>query len=435
MTNAKTFADLMTAIPDLLAPSLARDWPHLPVDRAEGIYLHTADGRRIMDFTSGIAVMNVGHCHPRVVEAAQQQTAKMIHSAMGVTHADPVLRLADALTTVLPPGMDTFFFSNSGSEAIEGALKLARYVTRRPGFIAFWGGFHGRTLAAAALTTSKGKYRRHYEPMLPGIYFADYPYCYRCPLGKQPNSCDMACMRSLDTLFERAIAPTEVAAIILEPIQGEGGFVTPPVEFLRRLRQICDEHGILLIFDEIQTGFGRTGQMFAAQTLGVTPDIMAIAKSIGSGFPLSAVVASHKLMSHWGAGAHSTTFGGNPVACAAGLAVLDIIRDESLLENSRKMGQKLIDGLEQLQQKYPIIGDVRGAGLMVGLELVQPDGQKTPNPQAVSQLLNECLSRGLLLYSAGLHNNVIRTFPPLIVTESQIDEALQILADSLSVIN
>jgi len=431
MTNAKTFADLMTAIPDLLAPSLARDWPHLPVERAEGVYLHLTDGRRVMDFTSGIAVMNVGHCHPRVVKAAQQQTAKMIHSAMGVTHADPVLRLAEALTAVLPPGMDTFFFSNSGSEAIEGALKLARYVTQRPGFIAFWGGFHGRTLAAAALTTSKGKYRRRYEPMLPGIYFADYPYCYRCPLGKTPDSCHLECMRSLDTLFERAIAPNEVAGIILEPIQGEGGFVAPPVEFLQRLRQICDEHGILLIFDEIQTGFGRTGQMFAAQTFGVQPDIMAIAKSIGSGFPLSAVVAGHELMSQWGAGSHSTTFGGNPVACAAGLAVLDIIRDENLLENSRRMGQKLLDGLKQLQQQHPIIGEVRGTGLMVGLELIEPDGNKTPNPQAVSRILNECLSRGLLLYSAGLHNNVIRIFPPLVVTEAQIDEALQILADSL----
>ncbi|RME74197.1 MAG: aminotransferase class III-fold pyridoxal phosphate-dependent enzyme [Chloroflexi bacterium] len=432
MTQAKTFAELMERMPRLLAPSLARDWPNLPIDRAEGMYLFDTQGRRYLDFTAGLAVMNVGHCHPRVVAAAQAQTARMIHSAVGVTQVESLLRLAEALIEVLPPGLDTFFFSNSGSEAIEGALKLARYATGRPGFIAFWGGFHGRTLAAAALTTSKGKYRRRYEPMLPGVYFADYPYCYRCPLGKAPETCQMECMRSLDNLFERAIAPSEVAAIIVEPVQGEAGFVVPPPDFLHHLRRICDEHGILLIFDEIQTGFGRTGQMFAAQTFGVTPDVMAIAKSIGSGFPLSAVVASRDLMEKWGPASHSTTFGGNPVAAAAGLAVLDVIREENLLENCRRMGQKLLAGARDLQNRYPIIGDVRGVGLMVGLEMVIPDGGQTPNPDAARNLLNECLSRGLLLYSAGLYSHVIRIFPPLIVNDAQIDEALHILDESLA---
>jgi len=434
MTPPKNFVQLVEQMPQLLAPSLARDWPNLPVNRAEGMYLIAVDGRRYLDFTAGIAVMNVGHCHPRVVEAAQRQTAAMIHSAVGITQTEALLRLADELVQVLPPGLDNFFFSNSGAEAIEGALKLARYATGRPGFIAFWGGFHGRTLATAGITTSKGKYRARYEPLLPAVYFADYPYCYRCPVNRQPESCALECMASLDTLFSRAIAPTEVAAFIVEPIQGEGGFITPPVEFLQRLRQLADKHGILLIFDEIQTGFGRTGQMFAAQTFGVTPDIMAIAKAIASGFPLSAVVAGRELMKKWKPGAHSTTFGGNPVACAAGVATLAVIREEKLLDNCRKMGDRLAAGLRRLQAKYPIIGDVRGMGLMQALEFIEPGAAKTPNPAAVTRLLDECLQRGLLLYMAGLHNHVIRIFPPLIVTEAQIDEALQILDESLAAI-
>lgn len=434
MTTAKNFTDLMGSLHDLLAPSLSRDWPNLPVLKAGGMYLHGVDGRRYLDFTAGLAVLNTGHCHPRVVEAAQAQISKMIHSAVGITAVEPLLRLADALTGVLPAGMDSFFFSNSGSEAIEGALKLARFATGRPGLIAFWGGFHGRTLGAAAITTSKGKYRAGYQPLMPGIYFTDFADCYRCPVGRLPETCNIDCLSRLDILFDRAIAPSEVAAIIVEPVQGEAGFIIPPAEFLHRLRRICDEHGILLIFDEIQTGFGRTGQMFAAQTFGVQPDIMAIAKSIASGFPLSAVVAGRQLMQRWKPGAHSTTFGGNPVACAAGLATLEVIRDENLLENCRKMGTRLLSGAQALQAKYPLIGNVRGIGLMVGLELVVPGQDKTPHPQAAQQLLEECLERGLLLYSAGLRNHVIRIFPPLIVNQAQIDEALQILDDSLAAV-
>jgi 4-aminobutyrate aminotransferase len=330
-----------------------------------------------------------------------------------------------------------FFFSNSGSESIEGALKLARYVTGRPAFVGFWGCFHGRTLGAAAVTTSKSKYRAHYEPMLPGVYFADYAYCYRCPVGRRADSCDIECLDSLNTLFERAIPPSEIAAFILEPIQGEAGFVIPPPEFLRRLRRICDEHGILLIFDEVQTGFGRTGQMFAAQTFDVTPDVMVIAKSIASGFPLGALVSRAEIMREWKMGAHSTTFGGNPVACAAGLATLRVMREENLLENCRERGAELLEGARKLKEKYPVIGDVRGIGLMVGLEFIEPEPgggvSKKPNPGAVSRLLEECLRRGLLMYSAGVQGHVVRIFPPLIVTAEQVKEALGILDESLSV--
>ncbi len=434
MNETKSFAELMGNLPNLLAPSLSRDWPNLPVHKAEGVYLYGVDGRRYLDFTAGLAVLNTGHCHPRVVEAARQQIGQMIHSAVGITTVEPLLRLAERLIEGLPPQMETFFFGNSGSEAIEGALKLARFVTGRPGFVAFWGSFHGRTLGAASVTTSKSKYRAGYEPLLPSIYFSDFAYCYRCPVGREPNSCSIECLGGIDTLFERAIPPSEVAAFIVEPVQGEAGFVIPPAEFLHRLRRICDEHGILLIFDEIQTGFGRTGQMFAAQTFDVQPDIMAIAKSIASGFPLSAVVASRELMQQWKPGAHSTTFGGNPVACAAGLATLDVIREEDLLANCRKMGARLLAGAQQLKAKYPLIGDVRGIGLMVGLELIIPGQDKTPNPQAVNRLLEECLARGVLLYSAGVHNHVIRIFPPLIVKPEEIDEALHILDESLAVV-
>lgn len=424
--------ELMPNLSTWLAPSLSRDWPNLPVSRAEGMYLYGLDGRRYLDFTAGLAVLNTGHCHPRVVEAAQRQAAQMIHSAVGITVVEPLLGLANALTRVLPPGLDMFFFGNSGSEAVEGAMKLARFVTGRPAFIAFYGGFHGRTLGAASVTTSKSKYRAGYEPLLPSIYFSPYAYCYRCPAGRNPAACNTECLDNLTTLFERTVPPSQVAAIIVEPVQGESGFIVPPADFLRRLRRICDEFGILLIFDEIQTGFGRTGHMFAAQTFEVQPDIMVIAKSIASGFPLSAVVASRELMRKWKPGAHSTTFGGNPVACAAGVATLDVIREENLLDNCRQMGQRLKAGVEQLKNKYPVIGDVRGVGLLVGLEMIIPGTDKQPNPQAVEQLLTACLERGLLLYSAGVHNHVVRIFPPLIVNAEQVDEALAILDDCLA---
>jgi len=433
MSSVPTFAELMDSITEYLAPSMTRWWPNLPVERAEGIYLYTPDGRRYTDFTAGLAVANVGYGHPRVVQAAQEQTARMIHSALGLTHAESPLRLARKLIEVLPAGMDTLFFGNSGAEAMEAALKMARFVTKRPGFITCWGGFHGRLMATSAITSSKAVYRARYEPMLPGVHFTNFAYCYRCPVRLKPETCDIACLDSLTTVFERALPPSEVAAIILEPIQGESGYIVPPVEFLRRLRRICDTHGILLIFDEIQTGFGRTGRMFAAQTFDVQPDIMAIAKSIGSGFPLGAVVSRGALMQKWAAGAHSTTFGGNPVACSAGLATLEVIRDENLLANSRQMGDRLKRGVKRLQSRYPIIGDVRGVGLMVGMELIMPGKDKKPNPRAVTRVLESAFERGLITCSAGLHSHCIRLFPPLIVNAAQIDEALGILDESLAV--
>jgi len=324
-----------------------------------------------------------------------------------------------------------FFFGNSGSEAVEGALKLARYVTGRPGIISFEGSFHGRTYGAATVTSVKSKYRSHYEPFVPGVYFAPFAYPYRCPAGDADENVVQWSLDGIQKIFDRFIPPDQVAAILVEPIQGEGGYVVPPAGFLPALRRVCDEHGILLILDEVQTGFGRTGQMFAAQAFNVQPDIMAIAKGIANGFPMSATVASHSLMSQWSPGAHGTTFGGNPIACAAALAVLDVIREENLLENCRTMGARLLEGFRSLKNRYPFIGDVRGLGLMVAMELVEP-GTKTPDGARAMAVLDGCLQRGLLGYMAGLKGQVIRLIPPLNVTEAQVEEALGIIDQSLA---
>ncbi len=432
MADDLEFLTMMKQIPDLLAPSLAEDWPELPAVRAEGAYIYLADGRRIMDFTSGIGVTNVGHNHPRVVEAAKQQMEAMIHSAVGITIHKTLLELCHALIEVLPSGLDMFFFGNSGAEAVEGAIKLARYVTQRPGIIAFEGGFHGRSYGAASVTSVKAKYRDHYEPFVPGVYFVPYPYAYRCPFGNTPEAALEWTLYHIEKLFQHLILPHQVAAFLVEPVQGEGGYIVPPPGFLKALRQICDQHGILLIMDEVQCGFGRTGQMFAAQTFGVKPDILSVAKGIASGFPLGATIASRELMQQWKAGSHGTTFGGNPVSCAAGLATLQVIREENLLENCRQQGKRFLDGLQALQKKYPIIGDVRGIGCMLAIELVIPDTDKNPNPQAAMQTLELCLENGLLPYLAGNFGQVVRFIPPLIVTSTQIDEALVVLDKALA---
>jgi 4-aminobutyrate aminotransferase len=421
-----TFGELVAKTEELLAPSLAFDEPNVPVERAEGCYFFTPDGRRYLDFVSGMASCNTGHRHPKVVAAAKAQLDKLINGPIGVVNYEPLLRLAEELGQITPGELKAFFLGNSGTEATEGALKLARYVTGRPGIVAFLGGFHGRTYGAASVTTSKGKYRHHYEPYLSSVYFAPYAYCYRCPKGSTPQRCGLACLEEIQTLFDRVISPREVACFILEPIQGEGGYVVPPQEWLRELREICTRHGIMLIFDEIQTGFGRTGEWFAAQTFGVTPDIMAVAKSIASGFPLSAVVASPEVMSRWSAGAHGTTFGGNPVSCAAALATIEVFREENLLERSRKLGSYALSRLQKLKEKASQVGDVRGKGLMIGIEFIRPETDKEPNPQEVKEVLQGCLNEGLILYPCGFRDQAIRFIPPLVVSEEELEEGLSI---------
>jgi 4-aminobutyrate aminotransferase len=424
-TSTEAFLARTAKLHDWLAPSLADDWPNLPVVRAEGVWVYGTDGRRYLDFISGMAACNLGHRHPRVVEAAKAQIDQLIHGPVGVLLYDSILRLSEELSRVTPGNLDAFFWSNGGTEAVEGALKLARYVTGRSAFVSFIGGFHGRSFGAASVTTSNVKYRLHYEPLLPPVYHAPFPYCFRCSHRTGADCCDDPFV-SLDRLFRHVVAPEGVAAMIVEPILGEGGYVVPPPDFLPRLREICDRHGILLIFDEIQTGFGRTGQMFASQTFGVTPDVLVLSKSIASGFPLSVVAASPDLMRRWTAGSHGTTFGGNPVACASAVATLEVFREERVLDNVRERSQEAFGRLRALAEASSVIGDVRGKGLMIGLEFIDPRSGE-PNGTLVRRVLEGCLERGLLLYPAGYAGHVVRFIPPLTVTAAELEAGLSIL--------
>jgi 4-aminobutyrate aminotransferase len=429
MLQKPTYAELVAQLGDLWAPSLAQDWPNLPVERAEGVYVIGQDGKRYLDFISGFGACNVGHNHPRVVAAARTQMEKMIHAPLGVIAPETTLRLAYELGQITPGHADMFFFGNSGAEAIEGALKLARYVTRRRGIIAFLGGFHGRTLGAASVTTSKVKYRSGQGPYLPDVYYARFPYPYRSSAPNE-HACAQEALEDIERLFEHVIAPQEVAAFLVEPIQGEGGYIIPPKSWLAGVRALADQHGILLIVDEVQTGFGRTGEWFATQALGVEPDIVCLAKSIAGGFPLGATAARRDLMRQWGAASHGTTFGGSPVSCAAALATLDVIREENLLENARRQGAYVKTALEELKAETPLIGDVRGLGLMWGVEFVRP-GTKEPNPEVVTRILQRALEGGIILYPCGHWSQTIRLIPPLTITRAQLDEGLAIFRQAV----
>lgn len=434
LAKSPSYEELVKRRDKMLAPIFSQDWPNLPVVKAQGLYLYGLDGKRYMDFMAAFGVVNVGHNHPRVVTAAREQMERQIHGAVGVTLHESVLRLAYMLPEILPGNLDMFFFGNSGSEAVEGAIKLARNVTRRPGIIAFMGAFHGRTYGAASLTASKAIYRTGLDPFLPSIYHVPYADPYHSSHPDNPTLCVEESLAELQMLLKRIIAPSQVAAVIVEPIQGEGGYIVPPKEFLKRLREICTSNGMLLIFDEVQSGFGRTGEWFAAQAFDITPDVMAIAKGIASGFPLGAVCARSELMSRWEPTVHGTTFGGNPVSCAAAVATIDTIRDEGLLQNAKKSGEYLLSRLKELKAKHKIIGDARGLGLMTAIEFIVPGTDREPNSAAAKKFLNECLSRGLLMYPCGLYGHVVRLAPPLNVTRQQIDEAMSIADQSLSVV-
>ena len=393
------------------------------VVRAEGVYLHTADGKRYTDFTSGHAVCNIGHNHPAVVEAIREQAGNLIHSG-GTFYYPSLYELAIRLKDITPKGLDRFFFSNSGSEVVEGAIKLARYHTGRQGIIAFTGSFHGRTYGAMSLTSSSSKYRTHYHPLLPSVYHAEYPYCYR-----GPGDCVGRSLDSIDYLFKNMISPRGVAAFIIEPVLGEGGYTPAPAAFLERLREICDDHGILLIFDEVQSGMGRTSRWFALEHSNVVPDIITVAKGIASGLPLSALISKPGIMDDWERGAHGTTFGGNPVACAAAAATIDVIRNEGLLKSSERLSRGVLTRLAGLMEDNPVIGDVRGLGFMIGVEFVK--NGKEPDPNSLAKVRAYCFDRGLLLLDAGTERNVLRFIPPLNTTEEQMDWALTIFEDAV----
>jgi len=397
--------------------------------KARGIYVTGQTGRKYMDFTAGLATAGTGHNHPRITAAIIDQAKSIVHTG-GIYYHKPLIALAEQLRTITPRGVDTFFFSNAGAEAVEGALKLARSCTKRQGIIAFTGAFHGRTYGAASLTTSSLRYRKDYHPFLPSVYHSSYPYCYRCSLGLNAGSCGMECFSQLERVLKHLIPPEEVACIIIEPVLGEGGYVVPPYDFLKRLRALCSHWGIMLIFDEVQSGMGRTGKWFASEHFDVVPDIMTIAKGIASGMPLSAVASTRKIMHKWPPGAHGTTFGGNPVSCAAAIATIDVIKKGKLLANAASVGAYALDRLQAMKNVHPRIGDVRGLGLMIGIEFVKKN--KEPDSAAVKTVLNYCLDRGLILVECGAEKNIIRLAPPLIISRSQMQKGLSILQEAIA---
>jgi 4-aminobutyrate aminotransferase len=425
-----------------LSPVWAR-YTDILIERGEGACLYAADGRSYLDFTCGIGVTNTGHCHPRVVAAIREQAGLLLHGQANIVYHKPMLELVGALREVVDPALDSFFFSNSGAEAVEGAIKLARHATGRSEVIAFGGGFHGRTAATMALTSSKGKYRGGYPNLPAGVHLAPFAYCYQCAVARaagkdtaaisQAAPSDQGCcgepLRQLRHMLHTETVPEDVAAILVEPVQGEGGYIVPPVSFMKGLREICDEYGILMIADEVQTGFGRTGAFFAMEHFGVTPDIMTIAKGLASGLPLSGVVARRDLMEKWHAGSHGGTYGGNAVACAAAVATIGAIREEGLVENAAKIGGILKCELAGVQNRNPSVGDVRGLGLMIGVELLGVGG--APDGALAKRVLAGCRERGLLLLNCGPYDNVVRFIPPLIVDENQVRQAVRIFEEAL----
>lgn len=410
------------------SPSLIKEYP-LAVESGQGIVVVDMDGNRFLDFMTGIAVTITGHCHPKVVEAIQNQAERLIHICSTDFYYSPYARLCERLATLGPGDHDwLIFLGNSGAEAVEAAIKLARYHTKRQYIIAFHGAFHGRTCGAVSLTASKVKQRAGFSPLLPGVVHLPYAYCYRCTYNLTYPECDVACVECWrDTIFETTLSPDEVAAIVVEPIQGESGHIVPPLDYFLRLRKLCDDFGILFVADEIQCGMGRTGKFFALQHWDVNPDIITLGKGLGSGMPISAIMARKELMT-WPPGSHGSTFGGNPVSCAASLVTLDLL-EQGLMENAVQWGGYFKVRLVELQSRYSLIGDVRGKGLMLAMELVSDRTKKTRAPQKAVDFVQKCFRKGLLVLDCGECS--VRFAPPLIVTKEEIDVAMEIIESVL----
>jgi len=413
---------------EFVSPSYTRSYP-LVVERGEGSIVEDVDGNRFLDFNAGIAVVATGHCHPKVVAAIREQAGRLIHMSGTDFYYESLAALAEKLSAIAPGGVRRrVHFCNSGAEAIEAAMKLARYHTGRDRFIAFLGGFHGRTMGALSLTASKAVQRRGFGPLVPGVHHIPYAYCYRCPYGKQPETCGVECVKVLEDQVFKTIAPaTEVAAIVLEPVQGEGGYIVPPRKFFDELRRVADTHGILLIADEVQSGMGRTGRMFASEHFDLAPDVMALAKGIASGLPLGVTVARAEIM-QWERGAHASTFGGNPVAVAAALATIELLEEE-LVENAARMGRYLMDRMREWPARFSTVGDVRGLGLMLGIEFVRDRQTREKAPEVRDRIVQLAFERGLLVLGAG--ENVVRLSPPLTITLDQAAFALDTLEDCI----
>jgi 4-aminobutyrate aminotransferase len=418
-------------------PPVWARYTDLVVERGIGSWIETIDGQRYLDYTCGIGVTNTGHAHPRVAAAIAEQAGKIIHAQQNILYHKPGLELHERLPRTFPGLRDGeqagLFLSNSGAEAIEASVKLAKYATRRPAIIAFRGGFHGRTHGAMALTSSGVKYRGHFEPLLGGVHFAPYPYALRNPTGRDPDAAVAYSLAGIEELFATVIYPDDVAAFLVEPILGEGGYVVPPDGFLPALRALADRHGILVIADEVQSGMGRTGRMWATDWVDARPDIVVIAKGIASGMPLSGIMARREFLDKLGPGSHGGTYGGNAVACAAAVATLDVIESEGLLANATRQGDRLMAGIRTAVEGRSCVAELRGRGLMIGIEFAQGD-ELTPRPDLAKALLHEAFDRKLLLLSCGTYGQVVRVIPPLVTTDAEVDTAIGIVGESLAAI-
>ena len=406
-----------------------KEYP-LAIATGRGAMVEDVDGNRYLDFMAGIAVSSTGYNHPKVVEAIQEQAGKFLHICGSDFYFEGMAALAERLARLAPgTAPKRVFLTNSGTEATEGAIKLARYATGRKALVAFKGAFHGRSTGSLALTSSKSRQRAGMGPLLPDVHHVFYGYCYRCEFGKTYPSCDIFCVDHIERdLFGRHLDPTEVAAVFVEPVQGEGGYIVPPPGWMQRLRELCTRYGILLVADEVQSGVGRTGKMWAIDHTGVVPDIVLTAKGLGSGMPIGAIIATEEVTT-WKKGAHGSTFGGNPVCVAAALATLDLI-EGGLMQNAAVMGERLMAGARRLGEKYPAIGDVRGLGLMIGMEFVKDRALRTRNPELVEQLVRRAFQRGLLLLGAG--PSALRFAPPLVVDQYDVDTGLGIIDEVLA---
>ena len=421
-------ASLINIDRDRVSPSYTRGYP-LVAEKALGLWIDDPDGNTFLDFTAGIAVCATGHCHPKVVNAIKGQADKLLHMSGTDFYYTSQIALADKLAQLVPgDGNNKVYFGNSGAESVEAAFKLARWFTKRELNIAFFGAFHGRTMGALSLTASKVIQKRHYNPLIPGITHIPYAYCYRCPYNMSYPACGIECVRWVeDNLFRTTMPPEEVAAIFVEPIQGEGGYIVPPSEFHVELQKVAKKYGILYVVDEVQTGMGRTGKMFAMEHFGVEPDIMALAKGIASGMPLGAMVAKSDIMV-WEAGSHASTFGGNPISCSAALTTIELLEDE-LMENAETRGEYMMARLRKLQNSIECIGDVRGKGLMIGVELVKDRQTKERAATWRNEVVLKAFEKGLLLLGCG--ENTIRFSPALTVSKQEIDVCLSIFEEVL----
>jgi 4-aminobutyrate aminotransferase len=412
----------------VISPSYKREYL-LVAARGEGAIVEDVDGNRFLDFNAGIAVVATGHCHPRVVEAIQQQAARLIHMSGTDFYYENMVRLAEKLAALAPGGVPRrVYFGNSGTEAVEAALKAARYHTGRDKFIAFFGAFHGRTLGSLSLTASRTVQRHRFGPLVPGVHHIPYAYCYRCAYGKQPETCAVECVKVIESqLFKTTLPPEEVAAIVVEPVQGEGGYIVPPRKFFDELQRVARSHGIPLVIDEVQSGMGRTGKMWASEHYDLVPDILAVAKGIASGMPLGATVARAELMK-WPPGSQASTFGGNPVSVAAALTTIELL-EEGLMENAAQMGRYILDRIRHWPARFTRVGEVRGLGLMIGIEVVRDQETREEAPDLRERVVEMAFERGLLVLPAGASS--IRLSPPLTISRDQADFAVDTLEDCL----